>query len=63
MKTSKVDKIRNYFTEIKTEAIFTALKEKNIWFTRPQINQLLQKYDSDKVLSILKNVIKNTTIC
>ena len=29
MKTSKVDKIRNYFTEIKTEAVFTALKEKN----------------------------------
>ena len=55
MKTSKVDKIRNYFTEIKTEAVFTALKEKKYsGFTRPQINQLLQKYDSDKVLSILK---------
>ena len=55
MKISKVDKINNYFIEIKTEAIFTALKEKKYsGFTRPQINQLLQKYDSDKVLSILK---------
>ena len=30
MKTSKVNKINDYFREINTEAIFIALKEKSI---------------------------------
>jgi len=55
MKTSKVDKINDYFREINTEAIFVALKEKKYsGFTRAQINHLLEKYDSNKVLRILK---------
>ena len=55
MKTSKVDKIKDYFREINTEAVFIALKEKkHSGFTRAQINHLLEKYDSNKVLRILK---------
>ena len=55
MKISKVDKIDDYFREINTEAIFVALKEKKYsGFTRSQINQLLEKYDNNKVLRILK---------
>ena len=55
MKTSKVDKINDYFREINTEAIFVALKEKKYsGFTRAQINHLLEKYDNNKVLRILK---------
>jgi len=55
MKTSKVDKINDYFREINTEAVFIALKEKKYsGFTRAQINHLLEKYDSNKVLRILK---------
>ena len=55
MKTSKVDKINDYFREINTEAIFVALKEKKYsGFTRAKINRLLEKYDNNKVLRILK---------
>ena len=55
MKISKVDKIDDYFREINTEAIFVALKEKKYsGFTRSQINHLLEKYDNNKVLRILK---------
>ena len=55
MKISKVDKIDDYFREINTEAIFVALKEKKYsGFTRSQINQLLEKYDNNKVFRILK---------
>ena len=55
MKTSKVDKTNDYFREINTEAIFVVLKEKNYsGFTRAQINRLLEKYDNNKVLRILK---------
>ena len=55
MKISKVDKIEDYFREINTEAVFVALKEKKYsGFTRSQINQLLEKYDNNKVLRILK---------
>ena len=55
MKISKVDKIEDHFREINTEAVFVALKEKKYsGFTRSQINHLLEKYDSNKVLRILK---------
>ena len=55
MKISKVDKIEDYFREINTEAVFVALKEKKYsGFTRAQINHLLEKYDNNKVLRILK---------
>jgi len=55
MKISKVDKIEDYFREINTEAVFVALKEKKYsGFTRSQINHLLEKYDNNKVLRILK---------
>ena len=55
MKISKVNKIDDHFREINTEAVFVALKEKKYsGFTRSQINQLLEKYDNNKVLRILK---------
>ena len=55
MKISKVDNIKDYFREINTEAVFVALKEKKYsGFTRSQINHLLEKYDNNKVLRILK---------
>ena len=55
MKISKVNKIDDYFREINTEAIFVALKEKKYsGFTRSQIDHLLEKHDSNKVLRILK---------
>ena len=55
MKISKLDNIKDYFREINTEAVFVALKEKKYsGFTRSQINQLLEKYDNNKVLRILK---------
>ena len=55
MKISKVNKIDDYFREINTEAVFVALKEKKYsGFTRSQINHLLEKYDNNKVLRILK---------
>lgn len=55
MKISKVNKIDDHFREINTEAVFVALKEKKYsGFTRSQINHLLEKYDSNKVLRILK---------
>ena len=55
MKISKVNKIDDHFREINTEAVFVALKEKKYsGFTRSQINHLLEKYDNNKVLRILK---------
>jgi len=55
MKISKLDNIKDYFREINTEAVFVALKEKKYsGFTRSQINHLLEKYDNNKVLRILK---------
>ena len=55
MKISNVNKIEDYFREINTEAVFVALKEKKYsGFTRSQINHLLEKYDNNKVLRILK---------
>jgi hypothetical protein len=55
MKISKVNKIDDHFREINTEAVFVALKEKKYsGFTRSQINQLLEKYDNNKVFRILK---------
>ena len=55
MKISKLDNIKDYFSEINTEAVFVALKEKKYsGFTRSQINHLLEKYDNNKVLRILK---------
>ena len=55
MKISKINKIDDHFREINTEAVFVALKEKKYsGFTRSQINHLLEKYDNNKVLRILK---------
>ena len=55
MKINKVDKIEEHFREIKTESIFTALKEKKYTgFTRPEINRLLEKYSVDQVFANLK---------
>ena len=55
MKISKVDKIEEYFREIKTETIFKALKEKNYrGFKRSEINRLLEKYSTEQVFNNLK---------
>lgn len=55
MKINKVDKIEEHFRVIKTESIFTALKEKKYsGFTRSEINRLLEKYSTDQVFNNLK---------
>ena len=55
MKINKVDKIEEHFRVIKTESIFTALKEKKYsGFTRSEINRLLEKYSTDQVFKNLK---------
>jgi len=55
MKINKVDKIKEHFRVIKTESIFTALKEKKYsGFTRSEINRLLEKYSTDQVFKNLK---------
>jgi|TARA_B110000027_G_scaffold117223_1_gene128419 hypothetical protein len=55
MKINKVDKIEEHFREIKTESIFTALKEKKYTgFTRSEINRLLEKYSTEQVFNNLK---------
>ena len=55
MKINKVDKIEEHFRVIKTESIFTALKEKKYsGFTRSEINRLLQKYSTEQVFNNLK---------
>ena len=55
MKINKTDKINEYFQEIKTETVFTALKEKNYkGIKRIEINHLLKSYDINKVYSYLK---------
>ena len=54
MKISKVNKIDDHFSEINTEAVFVALKEKKYsGFTRSHINQLLAQYDNNNVLRLL----------
>lgn len=55
MKINKADKIEEHFREIKTESIFTALKEKKYTgFTRSEINLLLEKYSTEEVFNNLK---------
>ena len=55
MKINKADKIEEHFREIKTESIFTALKEKKYTgFTRSEINLLLEKYSTEQVFNNLK---------
>jgi hypothetical protein len=55
MKINKADKIEEHFREIKTESIFTALKEKKYTgFTRSEINLLLDKYSTEQVFNNLK---------
>jgi len=55
MKINKADKIEEHFREIKTESIFTALKEKKYTgFTRSEINRLLEKYNTEQVFNNLK---------
>ena len=55
MKINKVDKIDEHFREIKTESIFSALKEKKYTgFTRSEINRMLEKYSIDRVFANLK---------
>lgn len=55
MKINKTDKINEYFEEIKTETIFTALKEKKYkGVKRSEIGHLLKSYDLNQVFSYLK---------
>ena len=55
MKINKADKIEEHFREIKTESIFTALKEKKYTgFKRSEINLLLEKYSTEQVFNNLK---------
>jgi hypothetical protein len=55
MKINKAEKIEEHFREIKTESIFTALKEKKYTgFTRSEINLLLEKYSTEQVFNNLK---------
>ena len=55
MKINKTDKINEYFEEIKTETIFTALKEKKYkGVKRGEIGHLLKSYDLNQVFSYLK---------
>ena len=55
MKINKTDKINEYFDEIKTETIFTALKEKKYkGVKRGEIGHLLKSYDLNQVFSYLK---------
>ena len=55
MKINKADKIEEHFREIKTESIFTALKEKKYTgLTRSEINLLLDKYSTEQVFNNLK---------
>jgi len=55
MKINKAEKIEEHFREIKTESIFTALKEKKYTgFTRSEINLLLEKYSTEEVFNNLK---------
>ena len=55
MKINKTDKINEYFQDIKTETVFTALKEKNYkGIKRIEINHLLKSYNINQVYSYLK---------
>ena len=59
MKINKADKIEEHFREIKTESIFTALKEKKYTgFTRSEINLLLDKYSTEQVFNNLKTLYR-----
>jgi hypothetical protein len=56
MKINKADKIEEHFREIKTESIFTALKEKKYTgFKRSEINLLLEKYNTEEVFNNMKS--------
>jgi len=55
MKINKVDKIEEHFREIKTESIFTALKEKKYrGIKRYEIDHLLKSYNITQVYLYLK---------